>query len=170
MWNLPNSRSSGFEGQYPRFERLAVGPQNAFEQFDLQRPEPFERSGELDLEHAVEAGVLIREVCRWRRLPAIERLVRRVAGANAIPDRRRVEIARELNPQVGAREAVGLVLCWRAEDDLRRRPCRHANRLLLRSGFRRRLRERQAACLGVEPEETAPLLHGATHGQPAAGV
>src|SRR5205823_1792557 len=88
-----HSRPAQCKCKGPWFERLTVGAEDAVDQIDLQRAETLERFRELDLEHAVEGGVLIRELGRRRRrLAALDALRLEIARLDAVLQRRLFQV------------------------------------------------------------------------------
>src|SRR5262249_11156286 len=88
------SRPADSKCQRPRLQRLTVGPLDAVDEVDLQGAEAFERLGELDLEHAVEGGELVREFGRRRRrLAALDALRVEIARLDVVLQRRRIQVA-----------------------------------------------------------------------------
>src|SRR5580700_8454763 len=101
------SGSAQYERHRPWFERLLVGAENSVFQLDLQRPEPLERSGKLQLEDPVRRAVLRRELGSRRvRLAALRRFHFKVVRAKMALERGLIDVARELDPHRGSQRDV----------------------------------------------------------------
>src|SRR6185436_9278681 len=86
------------EREAPGLERLAVRPEDAFEQINLEDPEALERLGELHFQDAIRGGVLEREIGRRRhRLAALNALRLEIVWLDASLQSRLIDVARELD-------------------------------------------------------------------------